>query len=239
MIGVITDLGFPKNGEHTDTAGLQLSAHIKECTPEMPVLMQSMQPDESSYASMARDLGLKYVCKSSSSLLQSLREFMIDDLMFGPLKFQDGVTGQPIGQVKNVTEMMKVWAELPLSSIAYHARYSHLSRWFTARAEFQLAKRFRASQVSSPTLVALPNRASQTVPCAIPCAIASDGPHAIALRTWRARPPPSSHATPPAHVARAVPERLHRRGGQGTARLAAQLDPLGDEGAPQQARLDR
>ena len=35
---------------------------------------------------------------------------------------------------------------LPESSVAYHARQADLSKWFFARAEFMLAKRFRASQ---------------------------------------------------------------------------------------------
>ena len=145
VLGVITDLGFPKDGVHTERAGLELAAHIKDSTPELPILMQSAQPDDSEHAQLARGLGLKYACKGSPSLLQSLRDYIHEDLMFGPLKFQDGVTGSPLGQVTNVTELMKVWAQLPLESVAYHARYSHLSRWFLARAEFQLAKRFRAS----------------------------------------------------------------------------------------------
>jgi len=146
VLGVITDLGFPKDGIHSDKAGLELTAHIKDCSPELPILMQSMQPEDSDYAAVARGLGAKYTCKDSHMLLQSLRDFIHEDLMFGPLKFQDGVTGKPLGQVANVTELMKVWQELPLTSVAYHARHSHLSRWFNARAEFQLAARFRASR---------------------------------------------------------------------------------------------
>jgi hypothetical protein len=96
-------------------------------------------------SAIARGLGLKYTCKNSPSLLQTVRDYIHEDLMFGPLKFQDGVTGKPLGQVANVTELLNVWAELPLTSVAYHARFSHLSRWFFARAEFQLAKRFRNS----------------------------------------------------------------------------------------------
>ena len=44
-----------------------------------------------------------------------------------------------------MTELVETWAQLPLQSVAYHGRHAHLSKWFFARAEFQLAKRFRAS----------------------------------------------------------------------------------------------
>jgi len=146
MLGVITDLGFPKDGVHSHTAGLQFTAYVKEQQPELPVLMQSAYAEESAEANAARALGAKYVCKDSQTLLRSLRDYMREDLMFGPLHFQDGVTGKPMGSVSSVTELMTTWADLPLTSIAFHARHSHLSRWFFARAEFQLAKRFRASQ---------------------------------------------------------------------------------------------
>ena len=61
------------------------------------------------------------------------------------LTFQDGVSGTTLGKVSNVTELLETWKELPESSVAYHARRADLSSWFFARAEFTLAKRFRAS----------------------------------------------------------------------------------------------
>ena len=146
MFGVITDMGFPKDGVHVQTAGLQFIAYVKEQQPELPVLMQSASAEDTKEAGAARALGAKFVCKSSPTLLHSLRDYMRNDLGFGPLNFQDGTTGKQIGSVSTVTQLMKTWSELPLPSVAYHARKEHLSRWFFARAEFQLAKRFRASQ---------------------------------------------------------------------------------------------
>jgi len=146
MFGVITDMGFPKDGVHREHAGLQFVSYVKEQQPELPVLMQSASREDSPEANAAVALGAKFVCKSSTTLLQSLRDYMREDLMFGPLKFQDGISGKEIGSVSTVSELMTTWEGLPLSSVAFHARQSHLSRWFFARAEFALAKRFRASQ---------------------------------------------------------------------------------------------
>ena len=145
MFGVITDLGFPRTActrrRRPQVRRPRQGAHARAPRPRAVVAAV-----ESQYAEAARSLGCKFVCKTSPTLLQSLRDYFRDDLLFGPLKFQDGVTGEQLGAVSNVSELAKTWAELPLSSVGYHARHSHLSRWFFARAEFELAKRFRASQ---------------------------------------------------------------------------------------------
>jgi hypothetical protein len=146
MFGVITDLGFPKGGVHSMSSGMNFVDHVKKYNPELPILLQTSQPENSDIVVATTELGAKYIHKSSPTLLQALRRFFKDDLLFGPMRFQDGVTGEPLGEVSSVTELLKTWAELPLTSVAYHARRQDLSRWFFGRAEFQLAKRFRASQ---------------------------------------------------------------------------------------------
>ena len=146
IIGVITDAGFPRNGEHDTEAGVRFADHVLSADPSTPVLLQSAAPSDSEIARSAATIGAKFLCKSNASLLQEIRNFISDDMMFGPLRFQDGITGKELGAVSSVTELLETWAVLPESSVAYHARHRHLSQWFFARAEFQLATRFRASQ---------------------------------------------------------------------------------------------
>ena len=78
---------------------LPTSPHISHISPppsmsfadrlvELPCLIQSASASDTPQADAARGLGAKFVCKSSTTLLSELREFMHDDLMFGPLKFQ-------------------------------------------------------------------------------------------------------------------------------------------------------
>lgn len=86
-------------------------------------------------------------CPFPASL--SSQTFMRDDLLLGPFKLQNGETGEQIGLVRNIPELIALWQKIPLSSVAYHARQQHLSRWFFSRAEFGLAKRFRASDYPS------------------------------------------------------------------------------------------
>ena len=70
LSGVICDLGFFKEGVHNSQAGLQLAAHMRENAPELPILMQSAQPEDSQHADTARAFGLQYVCKKSPALLE-------------------------------------------------------------------------------------------------------------------------------------------------------------------------
>jgi len=137
VLGVITDAGYPRGGIHDEEAGLKLAATVMADNPVLPVLMQSAQKDDSPLAHHAREIGCKFISKESPSMLSELRSFMHDDLFFGPLKFRDGITGQQLGSVSSVTEMMEVWEKLPLSSIAYHARHAHLSKWFFAKASIE------------------------------------------------------------------------------------------------------
>ena len=48
--------------------------------------------------------------------------------------------GAPLGGASTVAQLLQRYEDLPLSAVGYHARHSHLSRWFFARAEFALAE---------------------------------------------------------------------------------------------------
>merc|ERR1719502_2521833 len=81
VLGVISDLGFPKDGEHTMQAGLSLLEEVKRHNAETPVLLQSASLDDSPAALRAKELGARYVCKESPTLLHELQGFMRDDLL--------------------------------------------------------------------------------------------------------------------------------------------------------------
>ena len=47
VMGIITDLGFPRDGVHDVTAGITLVEHVKQTNPRLPILLQSAQPEAS------------------------------------------------------------------------------------------------------------------------------------------------------------------------------------------------
>ena len=59
MLGVITDMSFPKNGTHEIDAGLSLVQMVKDYNPELPVLMQSASGEDTPPAVEAQKLGAR------------------------------------------------------------------------------------------------------------------------------------------------------------------------------------
>ena len=214
IFGVITDLAFPKQGVHTGNAGLRFAAHVKEIQPELPVLMQSQSREDSKEADAARSLGLKFVCKQSPVLLQSLREFLVDDLMFGPLKFRDG-DGAPLGGASTVAQLLQRYEDLPLSAVGYHARHSHLSRWFFARAPSSSWRAASARPTTRPTSSTRPARSGRTG-----CATGSSPRCA---RTATSSPPPSRMRRPPTRPPRSFGSARARSAARGAASVSCTI----------------
>jgi hypothetical protein len=86
MLGLITDVGFHRNGKNDETAGLALTKAVREKTPHLPILVQS---SEKGNEVEALRLGASFLLKSDRHLLSGLREFMETSLGFGPFQFRD------------------------------------------------------------------------------------------------------------------------------------------------------
>lgn len=86
MLGLITDVGFHRNGKNDETAGLALAKAVKERTPHLPILVQS---SEKGNEAEALRLGASFLLKSDKHLLSGLSEFMELSFGFGPFIFRD------------------------------------------------------------------------------------------------------------------------------------------------------
>ena len=73
IIGVVTDAGFPRNGEHDNAAGIKLAEHVLQDRPTCPVLVQSADQD---IRSAAEAIGAKFAWKNTPSLLHEIRSFL-------------------------------------------------------------------------------------------------------------------------------------------------------------------
>lgn len=144
VLGVISDVDFPKNGEQNPTAGLEIAGNIKKEHPDIPVLLASNNPD---HADAARDLGASFVLKDSSMLFNDLRQFMIHNFSFGDFIFrtQEGSEVGRANDLKSLEEQLKV---VPEESLKYHGEKNHFSNWLKARTEFWLAHQLRPRKVS-------------------------------------------------------------------------------------------
>ena len=140
LFGIISDVGFPKDGKLNKSAGFELASRIKEEITDLPVLLQS---GEASNELKAQEMNIAFLSKSSPNLLLELRSFIMDNFGFGDFmfKYPDGTV---IATASDVSDFERIMHDLPEESLIYHASNNHFSRWFRARTEFVIADELRS-----------------------------------------------------------------------------------------------
>jgi CheY-like chemotaxis protein len=144
ILGVISDIEFPRGGTISNDAGLELARCVRERQADVPVMLQSSRAENQA---LAREAGAAFMLKGSPTLLQQLRRFMVDDLAFGDFVFRLP-NGREVARATDMRELEAKLATIPAESVAYHAERNHFSRWFKARTEFALAHEVRPRKVS-------------------------------------------------------------------------------------------
>ena len=144
ILGIISDLSFPRNGEIDEVAGLKLAAQIRKKDCDVPILLQSMEAD---CEEEALAVGASFVSKASPTLLEELRRYILDNFGFGDFVFKLP-SGEVITRAHDVRHLLQLLAEVPAESILYHASRNHFSAWLKARTEFELASRIRPTKAS-------------------------------------------------------------------------------------------
>jgi CheY-like chemotaxis protein len=144
ILGVISDIQFPRNGEVARDAGVEFARRVRERQSDVPVMLQSSLAENEE---LARSVGASFLQKGSATLLQQLRLFMSEHLGFGDFVFRDSEKNE-VARARDLREFEEKLAAVPAESIAYHAGRNHFSRWFKARTEFALAHELRPRKVS-------------------------------------------------------------------------------------------
>ncbi len=144
VLGVISDVDFPKNGEQNPTAGIEFAKNVKSEHPDIPVLLTS---NNSEHLSAAKQIGASFVLKDSALLFNELQQFMIHNFSFGDFVFRtpEGMEVGRANDLKSLEEQLKI---VPEESIKYHGERNHFSNWLKARTEFWLAHQLRPRKVS-------------------------------------------------------------------------------------------
>ena len=139
LLGIISDVRFPKGGCLKKTAGFELAQQVKEMISDLPFLLQS-EDEENERVALARKID--FLSKTSPSLLHNLRSYILESYGFGPFVFKYP-DGRIIGEANDITALERIIRDLPEESLQYHAANNDFSRWFRARAEFEVAEKLR------------------------------------------------------------------------------------------------
>jgi CheY-like chemotaxis protein len=144
ILGVVSDIEFPRGGAWSPEAGLEFARRVKERWPDVPVLLQSSRPENEP---LARAVGADFLLKGSPLLLGELRRFMLGNFGFGDFVFRLP-EGAEVGRATDLLSLEKALATAPAKSIVYHAERNHFSKWLKARTEFALAHELRPRKVT-------------------------------------------------------------------------------------------
>jgi len=144
VLGVISDVDFSKEGKVETQAGMEFAQEVRKVHPDIPILLQSAQPD---YSEKANKIGCEFLYKNSPTLFQDLRDFMLSYFGFGDFIFKDP-DGNEVGIAHDLLGLEDQLSKIPQGSLEYHSENNHFSNWLKARTEFGLAHKLRPRKVS-------------------------------------------------------------------------------------------
>ncbi|MGD8701700.1 MAG: PEP/pyruvate-binding domain-containing protein, partial [Desulfosarcina sp.] len=139
VLGVISDVRFPRNGILDDTAGLDFLKHVQARRFDIPLLLTSSEPAN---AHKALTIPAAFVDKNSDTLHQDVRRFFKEHLGFGDFVFRLPDATE-IGRASNLKALERHLINIPDASFRYHCARNDFSRWLFARTETVLAADIR------------------------------------------------------------------------------------------------
>lgn len=140
VLGVISDISYKRNNTVDENAGIELCKVVMEDDNNVPFLIQS---SSTKHKDIAEDLGAGFINKYSKSLSLELRNFIIQNLAFGPFVFKNPDTMEPIAIATDLQSLQQKLLTIPDKTLEYHATRNHFSKWLNARALFPVAQMFK------------------------------------------------------------------------------------------------
>jgi CheY-like chemotaxis protein len=139
VLGIVSDVEFPRAGELSPTAGAEFARRVRQSYPDVPIVLHSSQPEN---AELANSLGARFLLKGSPLLLEELGRALLEDFGFGDFVFrlEDGTE---VARARDLTELEQRLREAPAESVLFHASRNHFSRWLKARTAFDVAHALR------------------------------------------------------------------------------------------------
>jgi hypothetical protein len=144
LLGIVTDVEFPHNGESTPDAGFKLAEMAHSIISDVPILLQSNRPQ---FMERAVAEGFRFLQKRSPTLMLSLRRFLMEDVGFGDFVFRMP-DGTEVARARDLNQLEALVHEVPAECIAHHSARNHFSHWMMARTEFALAQKLRPRRVT-------------------------------------------------------------------------------------------
>ena len=144
ILGVISDIEYPRRGRRDPKAGERFVAAMRSERPDIPAILHSRRPENEA---LARRAGADFLLKGSRDLLRQIRRLMRERFHFGDFVFRMP-DGTELARAADLDSFQQALAESPRESLVHHARNNEISHWLMARGELELARRLREVRIS-------------------------------------------------------------------------------------------
>ncbi|MBC8197025.1 MAG: hypothetical protein H8E60_03970 [Candidatus Marinimicrobia bacterium] len=145
MLGIISDIRFPKKNTLNQKAGLELTQWIRKIDKAIPIILQST---DSRMESEARKNMVEFFDKQSPTLLKDISNYITHNFGFGDFIFKMK-NGNEISKAKNLRDLIDQLIDIPNESLLFHASKNHFSNWLAARGEFKIASFLREFNIDN------------------------------------------------------------------------------------------
>ena len=162
ILGIISDVKFPRKGRIDPQAGIKFIKHIKKDNSTIPTMLQSVDIKN---RRRAEEIKAYFIHKNSSTMMQDFNHFLLKHLGFGDFIFYQPIRNHKIketdnehheklieiARASNLKEFEQALQNVPHESIRFHSNRNDFSNWLMARCEFKLATKLRPQKVSDFT----------------------------------------------------------------------------------------
>ncbi len=144
VLGIISDIEFPRGGRLDPCAGERFARAVRESRPDIPVILHSQQPENEA---LAKSVGADFLLKGSANLLRQVRRLIRERFHFGDFVFR-APGGEEVARATDLDSFEREIARAPRESVLHHARKNEISHWLMARGELELARLLRAVRIA-------------------------------------------------------------------------------------------
>ena len=137
MLGIISDVRFPRAGTKDPHAGMRFAAYVHERNPFIPIILESQ---ETSNRSLAAAMRLTFLDKNSKTLPQDMGKAVDTLFGFGDFVVKDPLTGNELMRFHELKDLQMQINNIPSEALFRHCANNDISRWLYSRAIFPIAE---------------------------------------------------------------------------------------------------
>lgn len=137
ILGVISDVRFPKDGIMNSFSGIELCQKIRDKDKYVPLIIESTGTDVIPFT---EQLNAVFLDKNDKTFHKKLKEAIAHNFRFSDFEFINPETKEVVLTISNLKDLQIHIFDVPSDSLFYHLSQNHLSRWLYSRAMFPLAE---------------------------------------------------------------------------------------------------